>query len=94
MTDILLIVLRGSLAIHVLLLVICVVLMNYKTHPINRLIGLDMVSTLSMAVFVLLGALLSQELFLDVALAMAALSCVGLVALSRYIAEGEDLAEE
>jgi multicomponent Na+:H+ antiporter subunit F len=94
MSETLEFVLRVSLAIHVILLVICVFFMHIKKHPINRLIGLDMVSSLSIAILVLLGIIITQERFLDVALTMAALSCVGVVALSRYLAEGEDLIDE
>ncbi|MCA9980705.1 MAG: hypothetical protein KDD89_07730 [Anaerolineales bacterium] len=76
-----------SLLIHVLLLVICVWRVWRGENVIDRLIGFDMVSTLILAGLVIAAIIQGRSLFLDVALAVAALSFIGQVALSKYVAD-------
>jgi multicomponent Na+:H+ antiporter subunit F len=54
----------------------------------DRLLALDMITTLLIGIMVLLAVVDSQTLLIDVALALAALSFVGTLATARFIAEG------
>lgn len=87
--DIFQTVLYISLAIHVILLAICVWRVWSGESVIDRLIGFDAVNTLMLALLVIIALAQAQSLFLDVALAMAALGFIALVALSKYLADDQ-----
>lgn len=54
----------------------------------DRLIAIDLITTLLAGAMVVLALLFEQEMFLDVALALGALSFIGTIAISRFVAEG------
>jgi multisubunit Na+/H+ antiporter MnhF subunit len=56
---------------------------------IDRLIGLDMTATLILAVLVLVSFLTGNVIYIDIALALAALGFIGTIAVARYIADQE-----
>jgi len=54
----------------------------------DRLQAVDAVTTILIGVVVLLAVILDLDLFMDVGLALAALSFISTVAIARYIGEG------
>lgn len=54
----------------------------------DRLIAIDLITTLLAGAMVVLALLFEQEMFLDVALVLGALSFIGTIAISRFVAEG------
>ena len=56
-------------------------------NVIDRLIGVDLITTLSLAVLVLIALILREAIYIDVALGLAALGFVGVIALTKYIAD-------
>ncbi len=87
MEDILNSALLIALALHILMLSIAVWRVWRGENVIDRLIGLDLVSTLFLAVLVLVAIINRESVYLDVALVLGALGFVGLIALSKYVAD-------
>jgi multisubunit Na+/H+ antiporter MnhF subunit len=82
-------VLNISLAIHVILLGMAVWRVGRGENLIDRLIGVDMAATLILAMLVLVSLITRNVIYIDIALAMAALGFIGIIALARYIADQE-----
>jgi multisubunit Na+/H+ antiporter MnhF subunit len=78
---------KASLLVHVVLIAIAVWRIWKGKDVIDRLISVDLVGTLFLAVLVLLALIFSEALYIDVALALAALGFVSLVALAKYVAD-------
>jgi multisubunit Na+/H+ antiporter MnhF subunit len=78
-----------ALAIHVVLLGMAVWRVGRGENLIDRLIGVDMTATLILAILVLVSLITLNVIYIDIALAMAALGFISIVALARYIAEQE-----
>jgi multisubunit Na+/H+ antiporter MnhF subunit len=89
MENILAFALNVSLAIHIGLLAVCVWRVGRGENLIDRLIGLDMSGTLILAILVLISIITLDAIYIDIALAMAALGFIGTIALARYIADQE-----
>lgn len=53
---------------------------------IDRLLGVDLMSTLMLGVLVLIALIEQNSIFIDVALGLAALGFIGVIALARYTA--------
>jgi multicomponent Na+:H+ antiporter subunit F len=54
----------------------------------DRLLAIDLVTTLLASVMVVLGLMTGQGMYIDVALALGALSFIGTIGISRFVAEG------
>jgi multicomponent Na+:H+ antiporter subunit F len=54
----------------------------------DRLLALDLVTTILLAIIVLLSVIEVQTLLVDVALALGALAFVSTLAIARFVAEG------
>jgi multicomponent Na+:H+ antiporter subunit F len=54
----------------------------------DRMLGVDMITTLLLGSIVLLAVIERQSLLVDVALAVAALSFIGTLAIARFVGEG------
>jgi len=87
MEQILSIALNISLAIHLVLIAVCVWRVWRGENLIDRIIGLDMNATLIMAILVLIALITMNPVYLDVTLGLAALGFISIVALARYIAD-------
>lgn len=87
MQNLLTLVLEISLAIHILMIAVCVWRVWRGENAIDRLIGADLLSTLVLAILVLVALILVDSIYLDVALALAVLSFIGTISLAKYIAE-------
>ena len=78
---------KGALAVHLLLIATAVWRIWRGENSIDRLIGVEMVSTLFLAILVLLAIITNDAIYIDVALGLAALSFIGAVALAKYAAD-------
>jgi multisubunit Na+/H+ antiporter MnhF subunit len=54
---------------------------------IDRLMGADLLGTLTLAVLVLLALIGRDGIYIDVALGLAALGFIGIIALAKYVAD-------
>lgn len=87
LTPVLNIVLAASLVIHMVLMVVALRRLWRGENIVDRLLGADITTTLTIAVLVLLALLNRNSLYLDVALGLAALGFVATIALAKYIAD-------
>ncbi|MCS6844414.1 MAG: monovalent cation/H+ antiporter complex subunit F [Caldilineales bacterium] len=87
LASVLNIVLVASLVIHMVLMVVALRRLWRGENIVDRLLGADITTTLTIAVLVLLAVLNRNSLYLDVALGLAALGFVATVALAKYIAD-------
>lgn len=53
----------------------------------DRLVGVDLVTTLLISTFVLLSIIQRNVIFIDLALALAALAFISTIALAKYLAD-------
>jgi multisubunit Na+/H+ antiporter MnhF subunit len=87
MAEILTLTLQAALAVHVALIAVCVWRVWRGENIVDRLIGTDLISTLMLAVLVLIALIARQSIYMDMALGLAALSVIGTMALAKYIAD-------
>ena len=87
MENILAIALIIALIFHVLMVAVAVWRVWRGENVIDRLIGVELVSTLFLAILVLVSLILRESIYIDVALALGALGFAGTIALAKYIAD-------
>lgn len=87
MADLLTTVLFISLALHVVFIGVAVWRVWRGENFIDRLLGLDLVATLTVSVIILISLLQGESRYLDVAIGLAALGFIAAVALSRYVVD-------
>jgi len=73
-----------SIALIVLMLA-CIARMLLGPATPDRLVALDTTSTLAVSVLIVLGALLGQSIFIDVAIVYAIISFVGTLYFAKYL---------
>lgn len=78
--------LQAALAIHVLLIAVCVVRTWRGENVVDRLLGADLIGALTVAVLVLLSLLRATPMTIDIALSIAALGVIGTLALAKHLA--------
>ena len=76
-----------SLVIHIILVGIAVWRVWRGENVIDRLMGTELVTTLFLAILILIAIVFRESLYIDVALALGALSFIGTVALAKYLAD-------
>lgn len=76
-----------SLALHTVMLTIVVWRIWRGENIADRLIGVELMTTLLMAILVLLGLVQRDSIYLDIAIALAALGFVTSIALAKYLAD-------
>ncbi|MCA9952412.1 MAG: hypothetical protein KDE48_22335 [Anaerolineales bacterium] len=79
--------LYASLIIHIILLAVAVFRVWRGENVVDRLVGVDLVSTLTLAMLVLIALILRDSIYIDVALGLGALGFVGILVLSKYVAD-------
>jgi multisubunit Na+/H+ antiporter MnhF subunit len=84
MLNTLLIVSYFSLAVHTLLIAVAIWRVWRGENVVDRLIGVELVSTLTLAVLVLVALISRKSIYIDVALALGALGFIGTMALTKY----------
>jgi multisubunit Na+/H+ antiporter MnhF subunit len=76
-----------ALALHVFMIAIAVWRVWRGENVIDRLIGVELVTTLFLAILVLVSLSLRESIYIDIALVLGALGFVGTIALAKYIAD-------
>ena len=87
MTAILTTTLYLSLLVHIGLIVLSLWRVWRGENIIDRLMGADLISTLTISVLGLVAIILRDSIYIDVALGLAALGFIGVIALAKYIAD-------
>ncbi len=87
MNQVLAFVLYASLAVHILLAGVALWRVWRGENIVDRLIGADLIATITLAILVILALIDRNSVFIDVALALAALGFIGTIALAKYIAD-------
>lgn len=77
----------AALVLHIGMLAVAVWRIWRGENIVDRLIGVDLVTTLLLAILVLLSLILLDSIYVDLALALAALGFIGVVALAKYLAD-------
>lgn len=81
--------LQAALLLLVGLLLPCGYRVALGPSAADRLQAIDTITTLLIGIIVLLAIIRQEAMFVDVALALAALAFIGTLALARYIREGK-----
>jgi multisubunit Na+/H+ antiporter MnhF subunit len=89
MDAILTLALQISLAIHIILISVSVWRVWKGENIIDRILAAELISTLMLAVLVLVALLLSNSIYLDVALGLAALGFISTITLAKYVVNRE-----
>jgi multisubunit Na+/H+ antiporter MnhF subunit len=76
-----------SLLVHIGAILISLWRVWRGENIIDRLMGADLISTLTISVLVLVAIILRDSIYIDVALGLAALGFIGVIALAKYIAD-------
>ena len=87
MATILTYVLYLALVVHIGLLAVVLWKVWRGDNIIDRLMGADLLGTLTLAVLVLLALIERDSIYIDVALGLAALGFIGIIALAKYVAD-------
>ncbi|MEM1445756.1 MAG: monovalent cation/H+ antiporter complex subunit F [Planctomycetota bacterium] len=92
MLDVLYFVLDAAIVVHLVLIAICLWRLWHGQNAIDRLIALDVVGTLVIALIVLMAIRQGWTMWLDLALGFAAVGFAGTVVLAKLVAErvGDD----
>jgi len=80
-------VLQGALIIHTILLAFVVYQVWRGKEIMERIVGADLVSTITLAIMVLMALIQGDSIYIDVALGLAALGFVSTIALAKYAAD-------
>ena len=76
-----------ALPLYVIMIAIAVWRIWRGENVIDRLIGVELVSTLFLSVLVLIALIYRDSIYIDLALALAGLGFIGTIALAKYIAD-------
>ena len=87
MAAILNLVLYISLFVHILLMAVSLWRTWKGENVIDRLIAVDLLGILTLAVLVIISIIERNSVYIDVALGLAALGFVSTLALTKYIAD-------
>lgn len=87
MDDILNTAIVAVLILHAALLGVALWRITRGQSPVDRLLAVELASVLILCALVLIALFTGQDLYMDVALVVAALSFIGTLALARYLAE-------
>ena len=87
MTNILTVVLYGALIVNIVLMGVSLWRVWRGENIVDRLIGADLVGTITLAILVIVGLIFRDSIYIDVALGLAALGFMSTIALAKYIAD-------
>lgn len=86
-STVLIIVLYAALVIHIILMGVALWRVWRGENIVDRLIGADLITTITLAILVILAVIERNSIYIDVALGLAALGFIGTIALAKYIAD-------
>jgi len=78
-----------SLIVHLGLVSVCFWRVWQGENVIDRLMGFDLLSTLTLAILVLFSLIRQQIIYIDVALGLAVLGFLATIALAKYVADDQ-----
>ncbi|MFN8375049.1 MAG: monovalent cation/H+ antiporter complex subunit F [Anaerolineae bacterium] len=81
--------LQAALVLLIAMLLPCAYRAAVGPSAADRLQAIDTITTLLIGIIILLAIVQQEWMYVDVALALAALGFIGTLALARYIAEGK-----
>ncbi|MGD8462787.1 MAG: monovalent cation/H+ antiporter complex subunit F [Anaerolineae bacterium] len=87
MTMILTYILYLALLVHIGLLAVILWRVWRGENVIDRLMGADLLGTLTLSILVLLALIKRDSIYIDVALGLAALGFISTIALAKYVAD-------
>ncbi|MFN2135009.1 MAG: monovalent cation/H+ antiporter complex subunit F [Candidatus Promineifilaceae bacterium] len=87
MENILTVTLFVVLLLYILMTAVAVWRVWRGENVIDRLIGVELVSTLFLSILVLIALIYRDSIYIDLALALGALGFIGNIALAKYIAD-------
>jgi multisubunit Na+/H+ antiporter MnhF subunit len=87
MTTLLTYVLYLALLVHMGLMAVVLWRVWRGENVIDRLMGADLLSTLTLAILVVVALIVRDSIYVDVALGLAALGFIGTIALAKYVAD-------
>lgn len=87
METVLTYVLYSALLVHMGMLAVVLWRVWSGENVIDRLMGADLLSTLTLAILVLVALIERDSIYIDVALGLAALGFIGIIALAKYVAD-------
>ena len=87
LSTVFIVVLYASLMIHIALIGIALWRVWRGENIVDRLIGADLITTITLAIIVILAVIDRNSIYIDVALGLAALGFIGSIALAKYIAD-------
>jgi multicomponent Na+:H+ antiporter subunit F len=87
MTEFLDIVVWFVLAVHLMMALVAAWQTWRGENSIARLVGLDLAGTLTLAVLVLISIIQKNSIFMDAAIALAALSYLSTIAMAKFISD-------
>lgn len=87
MSEILRITINVAFVIHVVLVGVAAWRIWRGENVADRLIGVELITTLLMAILVLLALTQQDSIYIDIAIALAALGFVVTIALAKYLAD-------
>lgn len=76
-----------ALLVHMGLLAVVLWRVWRGENVIDRLMGADLLSTLTLSILVILALIEWDSIYIDVALGLAALGFMGTIALAKYVAD-------
>ncbi|MEM1098263.1 MAG: monovalent cation/H+ antiporter complex subunit F [Planctomycetota bacterium] len=96
MLDVLYFAIDAAIVVHLLLIAVCLWRLWHGQNAIDRLIALDVIGTLVIALIVLLAIRKGWTMWLDLALGFAAVGFAGTVVLAKLVAErvGDEPADQ
>lgn len=87
MADFLKVVLYGALLVYIVLMGVSLWRVWRGENIVDRLIGADLLGTITLAILVIVALIYRDSIFIDVALGLAALGFISTIALAKYIAD-------
>ena len=78
-----------SLIIHLGLVGVCFWRVWRGENLLDRLMGFELLSTLTLAILVLLSLIRQRIIYIDVALGLAVLGFIATIALAKYMADNQ-----
>ena len=87
--DVLDIIYRFALVVQVVLLLLSALRAAIGPSLADRLLAIDLITTILIGVIIVLALMNENESLIDIGIALAALSFIATLALTRYISEGK-----
>lgn len=87
MSTVLTITFNIALILHIVMVAVAVWRIWRGENVADRLIGVELITTLLMAILVLLALIQRDSIYMDVAIALAALGFITTIALAKYLAD-------